>query len=206
MSGFSGYVFGIGLSRTGTRSLAASLDHLGFPCVHYPDPALMLAGDHTRALRGHRAACDITVTAFYPKLDAAYPGSRFVLTVRPVADWLPSIRAHTERIIRDTPHELEPDNAKGRIRTMCFGTMGWDEDRFITAEAEHRASVSRYFADRPTDLLVIDVTSGDPWQSLCPFLGVDVPAIRFPHMNMTIGRGGPAGSADPRRPTGAETE
>ena len=122
MSGFErdakGCVFGIGLSRTGTRSLAAGLEMLGFPCVHYPDPALMLCGAYAEALGPCRAATDITVTTFYKELDAAYPGSRFILTVRELDAWLGSIGAHTRRIMRDTPEELEPDHPKGVVSQM----------------------------------------------------------------------------------------
>ena len=34
----------------------------------------------------------------------------------------------------------------------------------------------------PMRLLVIDITKGDGWQKLCPFLGVDVVATPFPHL------------------------
>jgi hypothetical protein len=37
-------VFGVGLSRSGTHSLAAALNQLGLWTVHYPDPAAMLGG------------------------------------------------------------------------------------------------------------------------------------------------------------------
>jgi hypothetical protein len=186
MSGCSGHVFGLGLSRTGTRSLAAGLDLLGFPCVHYPDPALMLDGAYEDALRGFRAATDITVGVFFRELDAAYPGSRFVLTVRDLDPWLASIEAHTRRIMRDTPEELDPGHPKGIVRRMCFGTAGWDRERFIETYRGHRERVEAHFAGQTDRLLVIDVTKGDPWPALCAFLGVDRPGARFPHRNMRV--------------------
>jgi 3'(2'), 5'-bisphosphate nucleotidase len=42
-----------------------------------------------------------------------------------------------------------------------------------------------YFKDRPQDLLVIDVTAGEGWEKLCPFLGKPTPDIPFPKANVT---------------------
>lgn len=189
-----GRVFGVGLSRTGTTSLARALDILGFPCLHYPDPGLMLDGAYDVALEGYRAACDITVSAFFEQLDEAYPDARFVLTVRPLEAWLASIETHTARIIRDAPHELDADNAKGIVRRMCFGTAGWNRDLFVRAHSEHRARVERHFAQRPDKLLIVDVTSGDAWGPLCAFLGTERPAEDFPHRNRTLAQGASHGS------------
>ena len=40
-----------------------------------------------------------------------------------------------------------------------------------------------YFANRPEDLLVLDVTAGDGWEPLCQFLGMPVPERPFPWEN-----------------------
>ncbi|HEX8335676.1 MAG TPA: sulfotransferase [Pyrinomonadaceae bacterium] len=34
-------------------------------------------------------------------------------------------------------------------------------------------------------LLVMDITAGDGWEVLCPFLGVEIPDRPFPHENRT---------------------
>lgn len=176
-------VFGIGLSKTGTQSLAKALTLLGLRCKHYPDPALMLRGRYDEALDGFAAAADLPVSAFFRELDSAYPESKFILTIRPEAAWLPSIRAHTEHILRNSPHELEPGNPKGEVRRLCLGTPGWDRDSILASYRRHEHEVRRHFEVRPDDLLVIDVTSGDPWDPLCAFLGRPRPSQRFPHLN-----------------------
>ena len=68
-------------------------------------------------------------------------------------------------------------------------------ERYRIADyAEHRAQILRnyqarneevlsYFANRPADLLVLDVVGGDGWDRLCPFLGLEPPARPFPHLN-----------------------
>ena len=45
-----------------------------------------------------------------------------------------------------------------------------------------------YFRDYPENFLVLDIAKGDGWDKLCPFLGVDVPDLKFPHAKTpTIG-------------------
>ena len=33
------------------------------------------------------------------------------------------------------------------------------------------------------DLFVLDVRGGEGWEKLCPFLGLNVPDVPFPHAN-----------------------
>jgi hypothetical protein len=40
--------------------------------------------------------------------------------------------------------------------------------------------VREHFADRPGDLLVLDITAGEGWDRLCPFLGLPEPGVPFP--------------------------
>ena len=86
----------------------------------------------------------------------------------------------------NTPEELEPGHPKGIVRRLCFGTAGWDRALFAETHRAHREEVESYFADRPGDLLVVDVTRDDPWPALCTFLDVPVPGERFPHRNVRV--------------------
>lgn len=173
-------VFGIGLAKTGTSSLNRALEVLGLRSIHYPDPALMLAGRFEEAFRGYDAATDITVSAFMRELDARYPGSRFILTVRDPEDWILSIEAHIKRIDK---REWTTEHPKGLVRQMMFGTVGWDEPMFRSAMASHTQRVQDHFAGRPNDLLTIDLCGGSGWEPLCEFLGRPMPAAPFPHEN-----------------------
>jgi len=92
-------VFGLGLSRTGTRSLTAALHLLGWDTVHYPvDRAAldaMVRGDvGFPHLERYDGMTDITVSPYFEDLDHAYPGSKFVLTVRDEESWLKSCKNH----------------------------------------------------------------------------------------------------------------
>lgn len=181
-------LFGLGLSKTGTSSLTDALNRLGVRAIHYPSDTRTY--DELRAgrwrlsiLEDYDAALDITVAPFYAQLDRAYPGSRFVLTVRDLATWLRSAEVHW-RLMMDWWHAY-PDFKRFHefIGVATYGTVEFERDRFAYVYETHERNVREYFRDRPGDLLVLDVCGGDGWEPLCRFLGVPAPEEPFPHAN-----------------------
>ena len=75
-------IFGIGLSRTGTTSLTLALSELGLHAYHFPRGR--------EVIDSVDAATDTPVAAWYQDLDAAYPDSKFILTLRHRPEWLDS--------------------------------------------------------------------------------------------------------------------
>ena len=67
-------VWGIGLSRTGTRSLHRALEILNYNACHYPDPTPMFNSDFS-ALDTLDAAMDISIACFFATIDQRYPHS-----------------------------------------------------------------------------------------------------------------------------------
>ena len=173
-------VFGIGLSRTGTTSLAGALERLGYRTIHFPDPGPMLAGDFS-GFDLLDAATDTSVTAFFPLLDQRYPGSRFVLTVREMEAWLASV----EDLFRRRPEGETGPTAE--VRRLVYGRETFDREHFRGACERHYAWVRGYFKDRPADLLEMDVAAGDGWEKLCAFLGSAAPGAPFPRANARRG-------------------
>jgi hypothetical protein len=167
-------IFGIGLSRTGTTSLHAALGILGFRSIHYPqlDRLYELVDDHD-------AASDTPVACSYRQLDARYPGSRFILTVRDFRAWLESTRAFSDR-----PVPVEQWKREVRLRT--YGVLEWDRSALLRAYHRHIEDVLEYFAHRPEALLLLDITAGEGWKPLCAFLGEPVPGIDFPRENARV--------------------
>ncbi len=165
-------VLGIGLSKTGTTSLAEALRSLGYSVVDFPKTM--------REIERHEAATDTPVAAAYETLDRRFPGSKFVYTVRDKDKWLESCRAMWARrqpLFNSVPF------IKTLVRQL-YGTTVFDADAFSTAYDRHDAKVRRYFAERPSDLLVVDLsTRTDRWEVLCGFLGKPVPTVDFPRSN-----------------------
>jgi Sulfotransferase domain len=58
-----------------------------------------------------------------------------------------------------------------------------NEDVYIARYQRHNSEVIEYFKDRGSDLLLLDITAGEGWAKLCPFLGERVPALDFPCAN-----------------------
>ncbi len=183
-------VFGLGLSRTGTRSLTGGLQVLGFDTSHYPideDTYTELANGQydLTLLKYYDGLTDITTVPYYQQLDRAYPGSKFVLTVRDKDSWLRSCRNHWFN--RPAFKEAEdPDEEthllmRQLLRAAVYGCYNFVPERFSWVYDRHVREVMDYFRDRPDDLLIIDICSGEGFEKLAPFLDRPIPAEPFPH-------------------------
>jgi hypothetical protein len=175
-------VFGIGLSKTGTQSLAAALRILGLSTIHYP-------WNWNDILR-HDAACDIPVITHFEFLYKVFPDSKFILTTRDISLWLESCEKHfspnnQKELFRSKPvEEWEPrDFHIADIEQRVYGTWMYDESLFRTAYVQHTQYILDFFASRDRNrLLIIDLTSNkDAWKELTEFLDMD--AIPFPWEN-----------------------
>lgn len=174
-------IFGVGLNKTATTSLHHALELLGFRSLHWGGPpvrhtveASLAAGEPLLARLDPAYDAFSDVEPLYRNvalLDEQYPGSRFVLTVRPVEEWLDSRRRHVER--------NQALAAEGRYEGtfLVVDEAGWRADWH-----QHLATVRGHFAGRD-DLLELDLTRHAAWEPLCSFLGAAVPEAAFPWEN-----------------------
>jgi 3'-phosphoadenosine 5'-phosphosulfate (PAPS) 3'-phosphatase len=180
----TGKIFGIGLSKTGTSSLARALELLGYRTKDYPGIDRYIRGDLSSVdlfvIESNDAITDTPVPSFYRELDAKYPGSKFILTVREKEGWLTSCKKQFTTKLAGKQNE-----AHRNLFVDLYDTDVFDEQKFGLGYDRFVAGVLKYFANRPQDLLIIDVTAGEGWEKLCPFLGKAVPAIPFPKANVT---------------------
>jgi hypothetical protein len=185
-----GKVFGIGLSRTGTRSLAAALSRLGFRAGHY-DAALraMTIADGEVVpdfdlIDAWEALTDIPVAATYRKLDERFADSRFILTVREPSSWLASCKVHyaADRTKYILEKNLELDKILA-LRRCVYGQSIFSPDGYLAAYRCHERDVLSHFSGRPSKLLVLNICAGAGWDELCGFLDLPPPAEPFPREN-----------------------
>jgi len=177
MTPFSGKIFGIGFHKTGTTSLAAALAQLGYRVtgefgVRNPRIAEEALDIAATIVPRFDAFQDNPWPILYRELDRRYPGSRFILTLRPVDEWLASSVNHFGE--RTTP-----------MREWIYGVgspLG-NEALYRERYQRHNREVREYFRDRPGDLLELRITEGEGWDRLCPFLDKPLPATAFPHAN-----------------------
>jgi hypothetical protein len=201
-------VIGVGVGRTGTLSLKAALDRLGFgPCFHmrnvldHPErlplweaAAAGSAVDWDEVFAGYESSVDWPGAAFWRELTAYYSDAKVILTVRDPERWYHSVRETIYQLFGGGTESPLAEEALQRIpgiATMhAFNRkLVWDgpflQGRFddrdwaMHAFVRHNAAVCE---EIPSErLLVFDVSAG--WGPLCDFLGVDKPAEEFPRLN-----------------------
>lgn len=174
-------IFGIGLNKTGTTSLHEALSTLGYDSLHWGGPAVRRIVETSLAIGEpllsrldprFEAFSDIrALSTNFDLLDRQYPGSRFVLTVRPIEEWLESRRRHVESNVQR--------KAAGEYHGV-FLTV--EEHAWREEWEEHIERVRSYFTDRD-DFLEVDVTARPGWEPICDLLGIPVPATPFPWTN-----------------------
>lgn len=185
-------IFCIGLNKTGTSSLDEAFKILGFKSVHfncnkgnikniieknYKNGDTLLLG-----IEDYDAYSDWNnpnTCYLYKEFDKVYPNSKFILNTRNFEDWLLSREKHLKK--KPNLKELQkkhPDSAWYNI----------DKEAWTKEWQEVHEDIITYFKDRPEDLLIINVPSGEGWEKLCPFLGVPIPNQTFPQKNKTPNR------------------
>lgn len=179
-------VFCIGFQKTGTTSLYAALTTLGYRTAAVVGRDLTAerleaegAALCIETMRDYDAAQDMPWPLFFRELDAAFPGSKFILTVREPESWFRSIEGH----FGANPDEMQAF-AYGRDAAAPAGNKA----RYLEVYARHERDVRAHFIERPHDLLVMDLERGDGWAALCEFLGAPVPSEEFPMRNRSSDR------------------
>jgi hypothetical protein len=194
-------VIGAGFGRTGTMSLKAALEELGFgKCYHmievFKHPSHVKvweaaasgeAVDWPRLFDGYEAAVDFPVAGFYRELMSTYPNAKVLLTVRDQQRWYDSTLETIYKSALVNAWALVFVPGFSRLRHMVQATI-WDrlfdgrfEDKVYAIQVfnRHNEEVKRVVP--PEKLLVFNVSEG--WKPLCNFLGVPVPEKPFPHLN-----------------------
>ena len=180
-------VFGIGLNKTGTSTLGACLRTLGYQHQSYSyQQVLRLRRQQWDALlegfAGADSFDDWPTPRIYPQLDAAFPGSLFILTRRRSTDvWLASIREHALRtrwwegmLVRNTFYGCPYPQIDGELYRNTY--------------EQHNREVRDHFRGRQQQLLELCWDDERDWTRLCGFLGVPAPDAELPHVNASNGQ------------------
>lgn len=196
------HVIGSGFGRTGTTSMKAALELLGFgPCYHMQE--VFKRPSHARAWGRWRpgtspdldrlfgnfsAAVDFPACLVYDQLLDHSPAAKVVHTTRDADRWYDSTADTIYRaraVLRSTPLRFVPP-----VRDLyeMLDVVIWDgifdgrfEDRAHAIgvyEQWTREVIATVLPDR---LLIFDVAEG--WEPLCAFLDVPTPDRPFPRVN-----------------------
>lgn len=174
-------IFGIGLSRTGTTSLTKALEILGYKSKHFPKIHTYRGRElklNTKIIERYEAFTDTPIARFYKELDKKYPESKFILTIRDKKSWLKSCKKFfSKRDETNTPKRLL------KLHKDIYNTSSFNKIEFSKSYDKHTNEVLSYFENRNSDLLIINITKGEGWEKLCPFLKKPHPNVPFPNLN-----------------------
>lgn len=132
----------------------------------------------------------------YQALDLAYPGSKYILTIRNSAEeWYKSLTTFQTIIIGKnrlpTADDLKNFNyrRKGwlwRTHQLVYGideSTLYDKKIYMHHYIAHNDRVRHYFRHRQDDLLVINLKDNNAATKLAKFLRVPRTAVDMPHLN-----------------------
>lgn len=185
-------IFGIGLHKTATTSLHHAFEILGLNSGHWKNAHWakliwreMKDGGRSPTLEKHYALSDLPIPLMFRQLDRAYPGSKFILTVRDEWNWLKSVSNHwnPERNQYRTAWDSDPFSHK--VHQLLYGRKDFDATTMLARYRAHNYEVMEYFKDRPQDLLVLDMEKRQDWKNICGFLGEPIPNVPYPMKTVT---------------------
>ena len=200
--------FCIGRNKTGTTSLAKAFKQLGFILgdqreAEYLYDEFFSKSNFLPIIKYCQAAevfQDVPFSYFktLKYIDEAYPGSKFILTVRDNSDqWYNSITKFHKKLfgkgerVPTTKDLAEASYVRKGFAQNAMKDHGTSiEDpynkKIMCAHYEkHNADVLAYFKDRPNDLLIINLSDESAYQKFVVFIGIDSPYKDFPWENKT---------------------
>lgn len=188
-----------GLGRTGTTSLKAALETLGYsPAYHTTDlfasPRDMdvweaaLSGETVdwHAFFAPYEVADWPAGLFYKEIIEAHPDAKVMLSVRDPKGWFESINGTLKQMKSLNLPIPQFRRVKRFLETAMEGFFGGradDKAHMVHFFEAHIEAVKAFVGEER--LLVYNVKEG--WEPLCNFLEVEVPAQPFPRLNQREG-------------------
>lgn len=199
-------IFCIGRNKTGTTSLTKAFRDLGYRVGNEEKAYTLLASYSKREFHPIIRYCKtaqvfqdvpFSLAYTYQVVDQAYPGSKFILTIRDSADqWVESLVNHHKRSFGKNRQLPTKEDLKKLYKIPGLNRWDYenikydlteknlyDEDFLKAAYNHHNDDVLNYFRYRKKDLLVINLSEYGSYQRFCDFLGESPQYEKFPHLN-----------------------
>jgi hypothetical protein len=206
-------IIGAGFGRTGTASIKAALETLGFsPCYHMTE--VFANPEHAefwraawrgepvhwdRILGGYEATVDWPACTFYAELMERYPEAKVLLSVRDPERWYESTRSTIYELGRISTGSPFSRLSFAFFFLLAFGTFNTGQGP-MTEEIVWGGTFDGKFEDKRHAIDVFnrhneEVRRRVPqeqllvyevkegWGPLCEFLGVEEPDTPFPRLN-----------------------
>ncbi|EDO39565.1 predicted protein [Nematostella vectensis] len=188
-------IIGAGLPKTGTKSLASALRRLGFNVHDHHEQLQFHCDEYIAAFKGPMpnfeemyenvdATTDLPACIFYKEIFKAFPDAKVILSVRDDEEsWRKSF-LKTESIVSSATSNLlmilglflTPSGRK-------LWRLGYNVKKYVKNELDYTKHNNEVMATIPAKQLLV-FNPKDGWESLCAFLGAEVPAIPYPRENV----------------------
>lgn len=201
-------VFCVGLNKTGTTSLGAAMANLGYVVGNQHQAELLfddwVKRDFSKLVKYFRTAQffqDVPMSYPYTYIaaDQAFPGSKFILTVRDNPEqWYNSLINYHGKLfgngnIPPTAEDLKqanyvykgfPYDSLKKVLNVADEDL-YNKEMLIDNYLLHNKIVQNYFMYRENDLLVLNVAEKGAYKKLCTFLDKKCTSTDFPWKNKT---------------------
>lgn len=171
-------VFGIGLSKTGTKSLHYALLSMGLSSVHYPGKLSVpwIKGiTQKEHMDGRTCFIDIPTPVFFKHLNEICHNAKFILTTRDINSWIDSCEKH----FKDDKKNF--NNLIKKIRRVTFGIDYFDKEIFYDFYKKHLDDVFTYFYNS-NKLLTLDIDDYNKLEKLECFLNKKSVLNQYPYI------------------------
>jgi hypothetical protein len=150
--------------------------------------------------RTARAFQDIpfNLPGMYPILDASFPNSKFILTVRESSEiWYESYIRFQKKV---HGNGVLPTVEMLKNREYCYRGYAYETKKFVCLTTDddifnkarliehyerYNNNVCEYFRRKPENFLLLNVADKNAYESFCRFVGVPARGNKFPWENRT---------------------
>lgn len=169
-------IFGLGLPRTGTTSLAHALNLMKLKTKHFPFE--LYKNRNSEIIDEYIGFVDSPIPLIWKELDQRFPNAKFILTTRPLEQWLESM----EWLFSHGKVKWNWSKEVHDYHKVFFGTERFDQTLLSQKYHEYHEDIFKSFEHRSQDLLVLNLEEKDSFTKLATFLNVSSPNIEFPHV------------------------
>ena len=190
-----------GPPKTGTTSMALALRQLGYSVYDSPEQMTLLqtewynilinghTPDFRQMFKGVDALTDGPGYYFWKQLLQVFPNAKVILLLRDEDSWAKSYKHQKE--VEDanrwmswfSPNFRRVYEVADAVEKLSMGSEKFVEYLYRWKLRLHNERVR---AVVPKDQL-LEFEIGDGWESLCKFLGKEVPQMAYPHANKNAG-------------------
>ncbi|XP_078361376.1 uncharacterized protein LOC144645701 [Oculina patagonica] len=190
-----------GYSKTGTKSIAKALRHLGLTVFDWEEQSFDFLDhwvdvfqngtvpDVKQVYQNADAAVDLPGCFFYEEILEAFPDCKVILSEREEDSWVKSWARQLASILATRSEYVAMLSPSWRKMWYVYNSYaeaahGSNNPKSTCVfRKRYRIHNHRVKSIVPADkLLVYNVKQG--WKPLCDFLGCDVPTVPFPHENI----------------------